>query len=79
MMIHIFCSWLKQPNSWDIREALNDAIETGAKEWFHSTLEANELNDGDDEAKLQSLLKIIQLVRSDVQRAIEFYDKAFHE
>lgn len=69
--------WLRRPNSWDIREALNDAIESGATDWFNSIVDTNELNDGDDEAKLQCLIKITQLIRSDVQRSIEFYDRIF--
>lgn len=71
--------WLRRPNSGDMREALKDAVESGSTEWFNTIIDNNELNDGDDETKLQCLIKITQLIRSDIQRAIEHYDRLFYE
>ena len=32
-----------------------------------------------DEDKLQEMIKFIQLIRADIQRGIEFYDKVFQQ
>lgn len=65
--------------NFDIKKALNEAIIQGANDWFNYVLETNvnieETNDG----KLRHLVKLIQLVRSDLQKSIEFYDKCFQE
>ena len=74
--------WLKRPMSstnWDIREAMNDAVNIGTSEYFDSVIDQNELNSDDNEVRLQQLIKVIQLVRSDLQRAIEHHDKVFQE
>jgi hypothetical protein len=75
--------WLRRtedtaPN-WDIRETLLDAVSNGAEDWFHSIEESHVVTRGSDEEKLHNLIKIIQLVRSDLQRSIEYYDKLFQE
>jgi BAI1-associated protein 3 len=72
--------WLRRPNAetgWDLRETLNDAVHSGAKSWFNKVNMESQDPDESDEEKLQYLVRIIQLVRSDLQKAIEFYDKAF--
>lgn len=76
-----YYGWLKRKGetSWDIREALNQAVMIGTQEYFESIIDQNELNNDDNEARLQQLIKIIQLVRSDLQRAIEHHDKVFQE
>lgn len=59
--------------------AVHDAVCSGAQEYLHHV---NELNDGDhgsNEDKLQNIIKITQLIRSDLQRGIEYYDKIFQE
>lgn len=73
--------WLrsKGETSWDIREAMNQAITIGTVEYFEGIVDQNELNSDDNESRLQQLIKIIQLVRSDLQRAIEHQDKVFQE
>ena len=80
---HVY-GWLRRtedtaPN-WDIRETLIDAVSNGAEDYWFNSIEANhDVTRGSDEEKLQNLIKIIQLVRCDLQRAIEHYDKLFQE
>lgn len=66
------------PN-WDIRGTLGDAVVQGATDWFNHILENNACEDDTGEAKLQHLIKIIQLVRTDLQKAVEFFDKTFQQ
>ncbi|XP_023169664.2 protein unc-13 homolog 4B isoform X2 [Drosophila hydei] len=56
------------------------AINSGAKEWMEQIKEVgSQTKDHDsDEEKLQSVIKIIQMVRSDLQRAMEYFDKLFY-
>ncbi|CAH1712257.1 unnamed protein product [Chironomus riparius] len=77
-----YYGWLKKSNSstsWDIREAINQAVTIGTEEYYESIVDHNELNSDDNDVRLQQLIKIIQLVRSDLQRAIEHHDKVFQE
>ncbi|XP_065080920.1 protein unc-13 homolog 4B isoform X5 [Ochlerotatus camptorhynchus] len=76
-------SWIRRSNttepSWDIREAVASAVVTGAESWFVNIKEGHFVQTGLDEDRLQNMIKIIQLVRSDIQRSIEHYDKIFQE
>lgn len=63
----------------DIRGTLNDAISQGASDWLNHLLENNRRADDTGMARLQNLIEITQLVRSDLQKAIEYYDKLFLE
>ncbi|XP_055678420.1 protein unc-13 homolog 4B isoform X4 [Lutzomyia longipalpis] len=74
--------WMKNNTdkaNWDIRGALKDAVMAGADDWFNTINDDAECQRGTDEAKLQHIIKLIQLIRSDLQRAIEYYDKVFQE
>nr|XP_049462903.1 protein unc-13 homolog 4B isoform X2 [Anopheles coluzzii] len=75
--------WIRRTNetepNWDIREALASAVVSGAEDWFGGIKEGHFLQTGTDEDRLQNLIKIIQLVRSDIQKSIEYYDKTFQE
>lgn len=72
--------WLdKNRRNWSINEVLNEAIREGASHWFNHILENNSPEDKSDEACLQYLIKIVHLVRADLQKAIEFFDKLFQE
>lgn len=62
-----------------IHEVLNQAAIQGASDWFVHILDNNEVKENTDEARLQHLIRVIQLVRSDLQRAIEYYDRVFVE
>lgn len=75
-------AWLSNVSdepSCDIQGVLHEAVTQGASDWFNHVIENNARNDENDEGKLQYLIKIIQLVRSDLQKAVEFYDKMFQE
>lgn len=76
-----FYGWLKKNGevSWDIREAINQAVTIGTEEYFEGIIDHDELMNDDNEVRLQQLIKVIQLVRSDLQRAIEHHDKIFQE
>lgn len=68
------------PSNWDIRGTLGDAVVQGATDWFNHILENNACRQEESgETKLQNLIKIIQLVRTDLQKAVEFFDKTFQE
>ncbi|XP_049534831.1 protein unc-13 homolog 4B-like isoform X1 [Anopheles darlingi] len=67
-----------EPN-WDIREALASAVVSGAEDFFGGIKEGHFLQTGTDEDRLQNMIKIIQLVRSDVQKGKEYYDKTFKD
>lgn len=76
-----YYGWLKKNGeaSWDIREAINQAVTIGTEEFFEGIIDNDELINEDNEVRLQQLIKVIQLVRSDLQRAIEHHDKIFQE
>lgn len=63
----------------DIPSTLNEAVSKGAVDWLNHITENNKRPDETDVAKLQNMIQIIQLLRSDLQKAIEFYDKLFQE
>lgn len=66
-------------SSENIHKDLVEAIRKGAKDWFDHLLENNTVEDDSDDAKLKCLVKIVQLVRTDLQKAVEYYDKMFQE
>lgn len=72
--------WLK-PNDnvtkGDVKEVMLQAIHQGATEWFNELIDTVTPDDKTEEGRLQNLIKIIQMVRSDMQRAVEYYDKCF--
>jgi len=63
----------------DIRAALDAAVTQGAEDWFSHIMENNSTNDSCKEAHLNHLIRITQLVRTDLQRAIEFHDRIFQQ
>ncbi|XP_066997069.2 protein unc-13 homolog 4B isoform X2 [Anabrus simplex] len=67
-----------EPNC-DIRTTIEHAITQGAMDWYQHILENNNWNETSEEARLNHLIKVVQLVRTDLQRAIEFYDKIFQQ
>lgn len=64
---------------WDIRSTLTDAVRSGALNWYEHINQQIPCNFETNEERLQHLTKMIQLVRSDLQRCIELYDKVFQE
>lgn len=73
--------WLERDRleKWDLNYVLREAITHGTTHWFNHVIENNLVEVQDDEERLHQLIKIIQLVRTDLLRAIELYDKIFQE
>lgn len=74
--------WLKteeDKTELTLFDVLGQAVNKGASDWFVHILENNECKDKTEEARLQHLIRVIQLVRSDLQRATEYYDRVFQE
>ncbi|XP_046623999.1 protein unc-13 homolog 4B isoform X3 [Neodiprion virginianus] len=71
--------WLPQPEGprADVLQALQDTVIQGAEEWYDYVLKNNSADGVEDEDMLKYYIKVIQLIRADLQRAIEFYDKVF--
>lgn len=76
-----FISWLKRDDtpSWDIHGTLQEAVFSGAQDWYGHISKLNYESNQTDEDKLQHIIKLIQLVRSDLQRGMEHYETAFQE
>lgn len=70
--------WLKGTKV-NIQDVLRQATVQGAADWFVYIVENNQCKDKTEESRLQHLIKVIQLIRSDLQRAIEYYDRVFEE
>lgn len=60
-------------------DVLNQAVVQGAADWFVHILDNNACKDKTEDSRLQHLIRVIQLVRSDLQRAIEYFDRVFVE
>lgn len=71
--------WLRNDAKLTIHEVLNQAAIQGASDWFVHILDNNECKDKTEESRLQHLIRVIQLVRSDLQRAVEYFDRVFVE
>nr|XP_026489849.1 protein unc-13 homolog 4B isoform X5 [Vanessa tameamea] len=74
--------WLRDKDDGSkltIQEVLNQAAIQGASDWFVHILDNNECKDKTEESRLQHLIRVIQLVRSDLQRAVEYFDRVFVE
>ncbi|CAH2047152.1 unnamed protein product, partial [Iphiclides podalirius] len=74
--------WLRENDDGcklSIHEVLNQAAVQGASDWFVHILDNNECKDRTEDSRLQHLIRVIQLVRSDLQRAVEYFDRVFVE
>lgn len=74
--------WLRDKDDGSklsLHEVLNQAVIQGASDWFVHILDNNECKDKTEESRLQHLIRVIQLVRSDLQRAVEYFDRVFAE
>lgn len=63
----------------DIYDVVEAAIRSGAQDYLYHVNEIQDCNQKNDEDNLQNIIKITQLIRSDLQRGIEYYDKLFKE
>lgn len=72
--------WLERENnepSFDLHGTLQQAVLSGARDWFEQINRQTNESLRTDEEKLQQIISLVQLLRSDVQRAIECYDPLF--
>ncbi|KAL9892595.1 protein unc-13 homolog 4B isoform X1 [Glossina fuscipes] len=69
-----------EDSEYNIDRAIEDAIHAGTKEWLEHIIEGNRQPNGEqsDDENLQYLIKLIQMTRSDLQRAMEYFDKHFY-
>lgn len=79
---HVY-GWItrNEEEEYGIDNAIIDAIHSGTQEWLEHVIEANRptSDQQSDDENLQYLIKLIQLVRSDLQRAMEYFDKHFYQ
>ncbi|XP_055321737.1 protein unc-13 homolog 4B isoform X2 [Sitodiplosis mosellana] len=75
--------WLNKSNvnmkSLDIYTVVEEAIRSGAQDYLFQINEIRDVNQDNDEENLQNVIKVTQLVRADLQRGLEFYDKLFKD
>ncbi|XP_031620349.1 protein unc-13 homolog 4B isoform X3 [Contarinia nasturtii] len=76
--------WLSKANvdlkTLDIYSVVEEAIRSGAQDFlFVKINEIRDVNRENDEENLQNIIKITQLIRADLQRGLEFYDKLFKD
>ncbi|XP_018351184.1 PREDICTED: BAI1-associated protein 3 isoform X3 [Trachymyrmex septentrionalis] len=61
----------------DILQGLEYTITQSCTEWFEHILSNNSPETESDEDALRYYIKVIQLIRADLQRATDYYDKIF--
>lgn len=74
--------WLKKTDitvDLDIYDVVEAAIRSGAQDYLYHVNEIQDCNQKNDEDNLQNIIKVTQLIRSDLQRGIEHYDQLFKE
>ncbi|KAJ8682333.1 hypothetical protein QAD02_018125, partial [Eretmocerus hayati] len=64
-------------NKVSVLQAMEFAVIRGAAEWFDYILSNNNSGNDSDEAALRYHIKVIQLIRLDLQRAMELHEKLF--
>ncbi|XP_076382221.1 C2 and C2B_Munc13-like domain-containing protein staccato isoform X11 [Megalopta genalis] len=70
--------WFPDPDEKPgVLEALEFTVEQGGIEWFQHILNNNSAETDSDEDALKYHIKVIQLIRADLQSAIDNYDKLF--
>ncbi|KAL3277541.1 hypothetical protein HHI36_012885 [Cryptolaemus montrouzieri] len=69
----------EERSDFSIKSILIDAIIVSASGWFDYIVENNNKSDSNEIAKLQFVSQIMNLVRCDVQKAVEFFDKIFQQ
>lgn len=69
--------------SFTLKTVAIQAIYSGSQEWLEHLIEDNKPSGEEDSSSssdrhLQYLIQLVQMVRSDLQRAIEFFDRHFY-
>lgn len=65
--------------SLDVYRVVEEAIRSGAQDYLFQVNEIRDVHQENDEENLQNVIKVTQLIRADLQRGLEFYDKLFKE
>ncbi|XP_076249769.1 C2 and C2B_Munc13-like domain-containing protein staccato [Calliopsis andreniformis] len=69
--------WFPDDEKLSVLEALHYTVEQGGAEWFEHIVNNNFPESDTDEDALKYHIKVIQLIRADLQGAIDNYDKLF--
>ncbi|XP_057330186.1 protein unc-13 homolog 4B isoform X3 [Microplitis mediator] len=71
--------WFPEPDDTkvDVMKALEYSVIQGGAEWFDHILNNNTPESDSDDDALKYQIKVIQLIRADLQRAMEIYDRMF--
>lgn len=75
--------WLNQtdeePIKYTIPLCLQKTVIKSTIDWYNYILENNLCEENNNNGKLKYLIQIVQLVRTDIQKAREYYDTIFRE
>uniref|UniRef100_A0A8D8U3A5 BAI1-associated protein 3 n=1 Tax=Cacopsylla melanoneura TaxID=428564 RepID=A0A8D8U3A5_9HEMI len=71
--------WIVTPGQNDLHITLKDAVSQGAIDWIDCIIDQNKPESNEDEAVLVNRIKIVQLVRTDLQKAIDHHDEIFKQ
>lgn len=75
--------WLNKANAnlktIDIYGVVEEAIRSGAQDYLLQINEIQDVHQENDEENLLNVIKVTQLIRGDLQRGLELYDKIFIE
>ncbi|XP_074096629.1 C2 and C2B_Munc13-like domain-containing protein staccato isoform X2 [Cotesia typhae] len=71
--------WFPEPEDMnvDVMKALEYSVIQGGAEWFDHILNNNTPESDSDDDALKYQIKVIQLIRADLQHAMEIYDRMF--
>ena len=71
--------WFPEPDGTkiDILQALEYTVIQGGAEWWDYILQNNSPESESDDDAIKYHIKVIQLIRADIQRAAEIYDRFF--
>ncbi|EEB13180.1 conserved hypothetical protein [Pediculus humanus corporis] len=75
--------WLREPEEnedgkYEIKQVVKEAIIQGASDWYNHLISSNS-EEKSLEDQLQLIIRVVQFVRTDIQRALESYEKVFKE
>lgn len=71
--------WLQRDRNLTIEEVLHKAVKQDALHRFQNIVESSKCEDSCEESRLQHLIILITLARSDLYKANEQYDEIFFE
>lgn len=63
----------------DVFSVTEEAIRSGAQDYLIKMKEIRNVNQENDEENLQNIIKCVTLIRTDLQKGNEYYDKIFKE